>query len=119
MNKIENEIKDNEGIKMKIAVASTGKDAESQVSAKGGRAPYYLIFEDDKLVKTIKNPFAVGGGGAGVSVAYMLAKEKVKLVLVGELGGNMKMVLEEKGVKSKSISGMTVKDALADVLESG
>jgi len=84
---------------MKIAVASEGKNKESEVSLRGGRAPYYLVFENKKLVEVIKNPFAVGGGGAGWSVAYMLASKGVGLVIAGRIGPNMEFALKEKGIK--------------------
>ncbi len=90
---------------MKIAVASEGKDLDSEISSQGGRAPFYLVFEDKKLVETMKNPFATGGGGAGFSVAYMLAEKKVGLVVAGKLGGNMVSALNEKGIKFKEASG--------------
>jgi len=90
---------------MKIAIASEGKDIESNVSGRGARAPYYLIFEDKKLIETIKNPFAVGGGGAGFSVAYMLADKKINLVIAGKIGGNMKSALKEKGIDFKEKTG--------------
>jgi predicted Fe-Mo cluster-binding NifX family protein len=97
---------------MKIAIASSGKDEDSEVSSVSGRAPYFLIFEDKKLVKTIKNPFAVGGGGAGFAVAKMLKDEKVDLVVAGQFGGNMIGALEEKNIKKKELYEMTVKEAL-------
>ena len=52
---------------MKVAIAATKGSEDAEVSPLGGRAPYYLIFEDGKLVKAIKNPF-LHGGGAGWSV---------------------------------------------------
>ena len=91
--------------KQKIAIASEGKTKQSEISEKGGRAPYYLIFEGEDLIKTIKNPFAVGGGGAGWSVAYMLADEKVDLVIAEKIGQNMETALKEKNIKSKEASG--------------
>ena len=96
---------------MKIAIASEGKDIESEVSLRGGRAPYYLVFEKTKLVEVIKNPFAVGSGGAGWSVAHMLADKKVNLVIAGRVGPNMEFALKEKGLKFKEASGK-VKDNL-------
>ncbi len=97
---------------MKIAISSESKDENSQVSQMSGRAPYYLIFENGKLTKTIKNPFRIGGGGAGYSVAEMLSEEKINLVISGKFGGNMISALETKGIKSKEMSGITVKEAL-------
>jgi len=94
---------------MKIAIASEGKDENSEISSRGARAPFYLVFEKGKLVETIKNPFAVGGGGAGWSVAHMLADKKINLVVAGRIGPNMEMALKEKGLKFKEASG-NVKD---------
>ena len=90
---------------MKIAIASENKDVNSEISLRGGRAPYYLIFENENLVETIKNPFAVGGGGAGFSVAYMLADKNVDLVIIGRAGGNMQFALKEKGIKFEERQG--------------
>lgn len=97
---------------MKIAISSSGKDENSEISPVAGRAPYFLIYEDGKLVKTIKNPFAIGGGGAGFAVAKMLADEKVDLVIAGHFGENMIGALEEKGIKRKELYDKTVKEAL-------
>jgi predicted Fe-Mo cluster-binding NifX family protein len=100
---------------MKIAIASTGKDEKSEVSPVTGRSPYFLIFEDKKLVKTIKNPFKFGGGGAGFSVAEMLSEEKVDLVISGRFGPNVVNVLKEKRIKYKELTGISVKEALEKV----
>ena len=97
---------------MKIAIASTDKKETAKVSPVGGRAEYYLIFDNKKLVKSIKNPFAVGGGGAGFAVAQMLANEKVDLIVCGRVGPNMQTALETKGIKLKLITGKTVKQFL-------
>ena len=97
---------------MKIAIASSGKDETSEVSITAGRAPYFLIYEGDKLVESIKNPFAVGGGGAGFAVAKMLKDKGVDLVVAGKFGGNMIGAMEEKNMKYKEIIGMNIKQAL-------
>ena len=100
---------------MKIAIASSGEQEDSLVSPVSGRAEYYLIYENDKLVKTIKNPFVVGGG-AGYAVAGMLINEKVDVVVAGNVGANMKIALEEKNVTVINISEKSVKEALIEVL---
>ena len=97
---------------MKIAIASEGKDIDSEISERGGRAPYYLVFEDKKLVETIKNPFAKGSGGAGFSIAYMLEEKNINLVIAGKIGGNMESALNEKKIKFKEESGKKVKDII-------
>jgi predicted Fe-Mo cluster-binding NifX family protein len=90
---------------MIIAIASEGKSIDSEISQKGGRATYYLIFESKKLIETIKNPFTKGSGGAGFSVAYMLAEKKVNLVIAGKVGGNMVTALKERGIEFKEEIG--------------
>ncbi len=97
---------------MKIAIASEGKTIDSDISEKGGRAPYYLIFENKELIEAIKNPFASGGGGAGFSVAYMLADKKVNLTIAGKIGGNMESALNEKEISFKQESGKKVKEVI-------
>ena len=100
---------------MKVAIASTSKEESAQVSPVGARAKFYLIFDGKKLVKTIKNPFAIGGGGAGFAVAQMLANEKVGLIACGRVGPNMQTALETKGIKLKLISDKTVKETLKQI----
>lgn len=97
---------------MKVAIASNGKDENAKISEVGGRAPYYLIFEHGRLLKVVKNPFRVGGGGAGFGVAQMLSDEKVETVVSGKFGGNMVSALESKGIQHEEISPITVKQAL-------
>jgi len=94
---------------MKIAIASEGKKLDSEISLRGGRAPYYLVFENKKLIEAIKNPFAVGGGGAGWSVAHMLAEKGINLVIAGRAGPNMEFALKEKKIKFKEASGKVSK----------
>lgn len=85
---------------MKTAIASTSANTDGEISDRGGRAPYYLIFnQDNELVESIKNPFATGGGGAGYGVAKMLNDKGVKKVVVGKIGGKMEVALEEGGIE--------------------
>ena len=85
---------------MKIAIAANNKNENSEISGRGGRAPYYLIFnEKGELKETISNPFAVGGGGAGFAAAKMLADKSVDVFVAAAVGGNMVGALEERGIK--------------------
>ncbi len=100
---------------MKIAIASNGKDINSMVSDVAGRAPFYLIFKDKELIKTIKNPFAVGGGGAGLSVAKMLEKEQVNILIVGKIGGNMQGALDSANIQFKSENDKSINQILEEL----
>ena len=100
---------------MKIAIASEKSNIESLVCPTGGRAPYYLFFENKELIEAIKNPFAVGSGGAGFSVVQMLSDKNVELVIAGKFGANMIPALGEKGMEYKEITGKSVKQVLEEL----
>jgi len=97
---------------MKIAIAAVGEKPGSLISEEGGRAPYYLIYEDNKLVETWPNPMRTGGGGAGFGVASVMQEKGVNKVVAGVIGGNMKQALDEAGIEAEEVSDMMVKDYL-------
>lgn len=90
---------------MKIAVATTKKGIKAKACSQAGRAPFYLIFEDGVLVETWKNPFRVGGGGAGFSVAKAMADKEVKKIIAAQMGDKMKGALRERGIEFAEIQG--------------
>ena len=100
---------------MKIAIASDKKNIDSIVSNRGGRADYYLIFEDKKLTETIKNPFAVGGGGAGFSVIEMLNDKKVDKIICGKFGNNMIDAMKEKNIDFEEIQNKKIENIIKDI----
>jgi predicted Fe-Mo cluster-binding NifX family protein len=101
---------------MRIAIASLGSNEDSEISERAGRAPYYLVFnEKGELLESIKNPFAVGGGGAGFGVAKMLADKKVDLVVAGSFGPNMAEAMKGRGMECKEMKGR-IKEGLSKVL---
>jgi len=103
---------------MKIAIASDNKDqATANVDERAGRAPYYLIFDENKnLIETIDNPFSFGGGGAGFSTAKMLADKEVNIVIAGEFGEKMAAAMQDRGLESHGFAG-SVKKALDEFVK--
>lgn len=98
---------------MKIAIAGAGKTKNDDVSDRAGRAPFYLIFDESReLLEVIDNPFSFGGGGAGFSVAKMLADKDVNLVIAGKFGPKMTGALEERGLEYHEFNGK-IEDALS------
>lgn len=102
---------------MKIAVASEDKNENGTVSDRAGRATYYLIFDrQKKLLETIKNPFSMGSGGAGFSVAKMLADMDIQIVVAEKFGPKMTGALDDRNVKYLEFSG-SIQDALSTVIK--
>jgi len=97
---------------MKISVASLGKKIDSEISPQAGRAPYYLIFNDNELIETWKNVFAQGGGGAGLAVAKVMSDKGVGKVIVANLGDKMKVALQEKNIEFEEKQGL-IKDIIS------
>ena len=102
---------------MKIAIASENDDINGEVSDRAGRATYYLIFNENKeLLDTVKNAFSTGGGGAGFSVAKMLADMDVNTVIATKFGGNMAGALDDRNVKYIEFEG-SIRDALIKAIQ--
>jgi predicted Fe-Mo cluster-binding NifX family protein len=96
---------------MKIAIASEGNKEDSLVSPLGSRAPYYLIFEDTKLIESITNPFIQERGGTAWLLVNMLAEKGVDKLIVGKVGPNLETALKEKEIQVEISSGI-IKDVL-------
>jgi predicted Fe-Mo cluster-binding NifX family protein len=96
---------------MKIAVCAVENNENSEISERAARAPFFLIFENEKIIDAIKNPFSFGGGGAGFAAAKLLADKKVKIVVAGKAGLNFASALSEKGIELKEKKGKA-KDAV-------
>lgn len=97
---------------MRIAIGSEGKTDEDLVSDVCGRASFFQIYENGELLEVIKNPFKIGGGGAGSSVAKMLIDKGVKKIICGKLGPNMVQWLEDKNIPYQELKGMPVKELI-------
>jgi predicted Fe-Mo cluster-binding NifX family protein len=79
----------------KIAIASVGNSVDAEISARAGRAPYYLIFDENGVyIKSIKNPSLNRGRRASSGVVNFLKKEGVTTVIAGNFGNKMKNQLK-------------------------
>jgi len=105
---------------MKVAVSSTGKDLNSNVSNVFGRCPYFVIaeIEKKKIVKTeaIENTSFDKMGGAGISTAQAIAEKDVKAVITGNVGPRASDVLRQFKIEVYSGSG-TIKEVLQKFIE--
>lgn len=85
---------------MKICISATGNNLDAGLDPRFGRAIYFLIVDDKgKLIKVIKNTGVQAMRGAGITAAQIIAKEKVGVVITGNVGPNASMVLGSSGIK--------------------
>ncbi|MFC1629749.1 NifB/NifX family molybdenum-iron cluster-binding protein [Patescibacteria group bacterium] len=88
---------------MRIAISSTDKGIESNVSDVFGRCPYFIIAEikNQKTEKTeaIKNEGMNQTSGAGVSTAQLIAEKNVNAVITGNVGPRALDVLKQFGIE--------------------
>jgi len=105
---------------MKVAVSSTGKDLNSNVSNVFGRCQYFVIAEIEKKkivkVEVIENTGSAQMGGAGISTAQAIAEKDVKAVITGNVGPRASDVLRQFKIEVYSGSG-TIKEVLQKFIE--
>jgi predicted Fe-Mo cluster-binding NifX family protein len=105
---------------MKIAISSTGKDLNSEVSDVFGRCPYFIIaeLENKKITKfeALENTNANQAGGAGISAAQTVADKKVESVITQNLGPRAADVLKQFGIVVYEGQG-TIKSAVQNLAE--
>jgi predicted Fe-Mo cluster-binding NifX family protein len=99
---------------MKIAISSQGKDLDSQVDPRFGRAAYILIVDSvDETVKVLDNSENVNAfKGAGIQAAVMVGDSGADVLLTGFCGPNAFKTLAAAGVKVANDASGTVRDAL-------
>jgi len=86
---------------MKIAVSSQGKDFESLVDQRFGRAGYFIIFDTDTgSFAVLDNAVNLSAAqGAGIQTAKNVSDVGVKAVITGNMGPKAFTVLEMAGIE--------------------
>ena len=99
---------------MKIAITAQGKDLDSQVDPRFGRAAYILIVDIvDEKVEVLDNSENVNAfKGAGIQAAVMVGDSGADVLLTGFCGPNAFKTLAAAGVKVANDASGKVKDAL-------
>jgi len=111
---------DKGGLIMKIAVSSTGKDLDSDVSSMFGRCPYFIIaeIEDEKIkaFEAVENTSADQAGGAGISAAKIVAEKDVNALISENVGPRALDVFRQFSIEVYSGSG-SVNEALQGFID--
>ena len=99
---------------MKIAITSQGKDLDSQIDPRFGRAAYILIVDSEQNgVDVIDNSGNINTfKGAGIQAAVLLSKKGAEVLMTGYCGPNAFKTLQAAGIKVVSDVAGKVKDAL-------
>jgi len=88
---------------MIIIKPSLEKIPSEEIAENSARAPYFLVFEDDKFIKVIINPFTTGGG-AGFAVADLLKDANCEKFVAKKIWDNMKNRLDEYGILYEEVN---------------
>ena len=104
-----------EELKLKIAVTSQGKDLDSPMDPRFGRAPYILIVDmDSQGFEVLDNSENVNAfKGAGIQTAVMVSNEGAEVLLTGYCGPNAFKTLNAAGVKVANDVTGTVRDVVS------
>jgi predicted Fe-Mo cluster-binding NifX family protein len=104
---------------MKIAVTSQGKDLDSQVDPRFGRAAYILIVDSATLhFEVIDNKENINAlKGAGIQAAANIHNKGAEILLTGFCGPNAFTTLRAAGVKVANDASGTVREAVSAFLD--
>ncbi|MBD3311875.1 hypothetical protein GF352_00215 [archaeon] len=95
---------------MKIAISSKGGSLESEVDARFGRCPYFIIVEiqkgEIKSSKALKNTATAHQRGAGPTAAELVANQGVKTVITQNIGPRAVSAMKKLGIKVYKSSGL-------------
>lgn len=104
---------------MKIAVTSQGKDIDSHVDPRFGRAAYIIIVDSDTMdFEVIDNKENLNAlKGAGIQAARDIYEKGAEILLTGFCGPNAFKTLSSAGVKVANDTTGTVKEAVKAFLD--
>ena len=103
-----------EELQLKIAITSKGKDLDSPMDPRFGRAYYILIVDTfNHGLEVLDNSENVNAfKGAGIQAAVMISDRGAKVLLTGYCGPNAFKPLNAAGVKVANDVTGTVRDAV-------
>ena len=99
---------------MKVAISAQGRDLDSPVDLRFGRAPYLLLVDTEtEEVEVIDNAGGVGAPqGAGIQAASAIAATSTAAVISGNVGPKAYATLEKAGIAVYTCDQVSVREAL-------
>ncbi|MFW5829644.1 MAG: NifB/NifX family molybdenum-iron cluster-binding protein [Planctomycetota bacterium] len=98
---------------MRIAISAQGPEPGSALDRHFGRAPYFMLVEEDDNMHAIANKHVDGASGVGIQTAQLLINHRVTHVLTGECGPKAMAVLNAGDIQVVTACQGTVADAIA------
>jgi len=97
-----------------IAITSEGKDLDSKVDPRFGRAAYFIIVDPETMAfEVVENSQSLDlPQGAGIQAGKTIVDQKVDVLLTGNCGPKAFKVLQSAGVKIMTGVSGQIKDAL-------
>jgi predicted Fe-Mo cluster-binding NifX family protein len=83
---------------MKTIIASLNEWEKYEIANNAARAPFFILLEDEKYIKSIKNPFT-SWWWAGYAAAELLKNEWCELFIAWKIWWNLQNKLEEYWIK--------------------
>ena len=102
---------------MNIAITSEGKDLDSKVDPRFGRAAYFIIVDPETMAfEVVENSQNLNlPQGAGIQAGKTIVDQKVDVLLTGNCGPKAFKVLQSAGVKIMTGVSGQIKDALMQI----
>ena len=98
---------------MIVAVSSSGISLESNVDARFGRCPYFIIYDTgSETFSHMDNQSRQAIGGAGIQAAQMIVNKNIGAVITGNIGPNAFKVLSSAKIDVYSGVTGTVQEAI-------
>jgi predicted Fe-Mo cluster-binding NifX family protein len=99
---------------MKIAITSKGRDLDSEVDPRFGRAAYVIIVDPDTLeFEVIDNAQNANSfKGAGIQAAAGISEKNAEVLLTGFCGPNAFKTLEAAGIKVANDAAGTIREVI-------
>ena len=100
---------------MRIAVGSAGKEIDSEMDPRFGRAPWLLLVDPETMeFEAVENSQNAGAAqGAGIRAASMMPEKKVVAVIAGRVGPKAVNTLQAAGIAIVEGIGGTVRQAVS------
>ena len=99
---------------MRIAITSVGKELDSNLDPRFGRAEYFIIVDPETMAfEVVENAQNINlPQGAGIQAGKTIADNNVDVLITGHCGPKAFKVLQSAGVKIMTGVGGKIADAI-------